>query len=118
MVPPEAPVGGPPAAGPAGPVRDLYRLLGRPHVLDILHALCQSHVPIRFVELQRRLRLSPNTLTERLADLVAAGLLVRSAHRELPPRVDYAPTPKGLELGALFDGLTAWTLRHHLTPDP
>jgi DNA-binding HxlR family transcriptional regulator len=98
-------------------LRELYRLLGRPHVLDILHAICQSHGPLRFVEIQRRLDLSANTLTDRLHDLVAAGLLTRSAHREIPPRVDYAPTPKARELSALFDGFTAWSRRHGLAPE-
>lgn len=106
------------AADPGCGVGDLYRLLGRPHVLDILHELCESHAPIRFVELQRRLKLSPNTLAERLGDLVAAGLLTRAAHRELPPRVDYLATPKALELRAVFDGLTAWSRRHRLAPEP
>ena len=102
---------------PARRVRDLYRLLGRPHVLDILHAICQAPAPLRFVEIQRRLGLSPNTLTERLGDLVAAGLLTRSAHREIPPRVDYAPTSKAQELGALVDALASWSRRHQLAPD-
>ena len=104
-------------AASAGRLRDLYRLLGRPHVLDILHAVCQSGSPLRFVEIQRRLELSPNTLAERLRDLVAAGLLIRSPHREIPPRVDYAPTAKAQELRALFDGFTAWSRRHQLSPD-
>ena len=102
--------------GPAGRLRELYRLLGRPHVLDILHAVCDSRAPLRFVEIQRRLQVSPNTLTDRLRDLVAAGLLTRSRHREIPPRVDYAPTPEAEELRALFDGLTSWSRRHPLTP--
>jgi len=100
-----------------GRLRELYRLLGRPHVLDILHEVCESHAPLRFVEIQRRLQVSPNTLADRLRDLVAAGLLTRSRHRELPPRVDYSPTPKAQELRTLFEGLTSWSRRHRLVPD-
>jgi DNA-binding HxlR family transcriptional regulator len=106
-----------PSAYAAGRLAALYRLLGRPHVLDILHTVCAERGPVRFVELQRRLGVSPNTLAERLRDLVQAGLLTRSAHREIPPRVDYAPTPKAQELGTLFDGLTAWSRRHQLVPE-
>lgn len=109
-----APLEGAPLSGRR---RELYRLLGRPHVLDILHEVCESRAPLRFVEIQRRLQVSPNTLTDRLRDLVAAGLVTRSRHREIPPRVDYAPTPKAQELGALFDGLSSWSRRHRLTPD-
>ncbi len=109
--------GSAPVEGPVRKVRDLYRLLGRPHVLDILDTVCRAPAPLRFVEIQRKLQLSPNTLTGRLGDLVAAGLLTRSPHRELPPRVDYAPTSKAQELGALFEALTSWSRRHQLLPD-
>ena len=103
--------------GPAGRRRELYRFLGRPHVLDILHAVCDARAPLRFVEIQRRLQVSPNTLTDRLRDLVAAGLLTRSRSSSSPPRVDYAPTPKAEELGPCSTGSRRGAAGHPLTLD-
>ena len=71
-------------------IGELFRLLGEPHVLDILYVFLAESKSRRFVELQHELRLSPNTLTDRLKGLVAAGLLTRTAYNEIPPRVEYA----------------------------
>lgn len=98
---------------------DLFHVLGRAHMLDILHALTsEGAAPMRFVDLQEKLRLSPNTLSERLRDLVDAGLVTRTAYNEIPPRVDYQATEKALELHSVFDGLTEWAARHRLEPEP
>ena len=96
---------------------DLLRLLGKNHMLTILVAFCDKG-PLRFVELQRSLRLSPNTLSGRLRELVEAGLLTRTTYNEIPPRVDYAPTPKANELFSIFGDLISWSSRHDLQPEP
>ncbi len=59
--------------------------------------------PKRFVDLQERLKLSPNTLSERLRELGGAGLLTRTAYPEIPPRVDYEATPKARDLRDAWD---------------
>src|SRR5947208_4921457 len=74
--------------------------------------------PRRFVEIQTRLRMSPNTLSERLKALVEAGLLSRTAYNEIPPRVDYEATPKAHDLKPVFEALWAWSQRHALKPAP
>lgn len=97
-------------------VTDLFRLLGKTHVLDILYLFTQEDrgAPRRFVEVQHRLRLSPNTLSERLKELVEAGLLTRTAYSEIPPRVDYQATAKALDLDTVFHALGSWAKRHDL----
>lgn len=99
-------------------VTDLFRLLGKTHVLDILYLFTQEDrgAPRRFVEVQHRLSLSPNTLSERLKELVEAGLLTRTAYNEIPPRVDYQATQKALDLDRVFGELTRWAARHDLKP--
>lgn len=123
MAPPKVPR--PPTAteplceGEAGcQIGDLFRLLGKTHVLDILYLFTQEDrgAPRRFVEVQHRLGLSPNTLSERLKELVEAGLLTRTAYNEIPPRVDYQATPKALDLDTVFVALKTWTTRHDLRP--
>ena len=85
-------------------------------MLDILHIFHSDPTPHRFVDIQDRLRISPNTLSERLRDLVRAGLLTRTAYNEIPPRVDYAATEKALALAPVFESLTAWATEHTLKP--
>lgn len=98
-------------------IQDLFRLLGKSHTLDILHLFVvqEPSASLRFVEVQNTLRLSPNTLSERLKELVEAGLLARTAYNEIPPRVDYQATRKTRELEPVFLSLIEWAKRNDLT---
>ncbi len=87
-------------------------------MLDILHIFHTDPRPHRFVDIQEQLRLSPNTLSERLRDLVDAGLLTRTAYNEIPPRVDYQATEKALALAPAFESLQAWAAEHDLKRAP
>lgn len=86
-------------------------------MLDIL-SLMMSDGPSsrRFVEIQSALMISPNTLSDRLRELVQAGLLTRTAYSEIPPRVDYAITNKARELRPVFETLDRWASAHDLKP--
>ena len=53
----------------------------------------------RFGELQRSLGgISPKTLSDRLRRLEDAGIVTRACFAEMPPRVEYRLTEKGLAL--------------------
>lgn len=53
----------------------------------------------RFGELRDSLTgISPKTLTDRLRELEEAGLVTRTHHPEIPPRVEYALTDRGRAL--------------------
>lgn len=99
-------------------IQDLFKLLGKSHTLDILHlfVIREPSDTLRFVEVQNTLKLSPNTLSERLKELVEAGLLARQAYNEIPPRVDYQATRKARELEPVFDALIQWATRNDLAP--
>ncbi len=100
-------------------IGDLFHTLGKTYVLEILHVfLEEGGGPRRFVELQTRLKMSPNTLSDRLKDLVEAGLLSRTPYNEIPPRVDYDATAKTYDLKPVFESLRDWAARHDLHPDP
>ncbi|MGC4795923.1 winged helix-turn-helix transcriptional regulator [Micromonospora saelicesensis] len=63
----------------------------------------------RFVELERRLTsITPKVLTQRLRQLERDGLVSRTYHAEVPPRVEYEITELGASLGPLFAHLTTW----------
>ena len=60
----------------------------------------------RFCELERSLTgISPRTLSLRLRALEEEGILERQTFPEVPPRVEYALTEKGLALIPIIDGM-------------
>ena len=64
----------------------------------------------RFVELERRITtISPKVLTQRLRQLERDGLVVRTYHAEVPPRVEYEISDLGRSLGPLFATLAEWS---------
>ncbi len=100
-------------------ISELFRVLGKTYMLWILHILLtDSGKARRFVELQHELEISPNTLSERLKELVKAGLLSRTVFNEIPPRVDYQVTAKAMDLESVFEALGLWADRHNLRPEP
>jgi DNA-binding HxlR family transcriptional regulator len=63
----------------------------------------------RFVELQRNIRtITPKVLTQRLRQLERDGLIIRTYHPEVPPRVEYEISELGLSLAPLFASLAHW----------
>lgn len=98
-------------------IGDLFHVLGKAHMLDLLHIfIAEEPGPKRFVELQKRLQISPNTLSERLKQLVEAGMLLRTVYNEIPPRVDYEATEKARDLTVVFGALKDWASKHDLKP--
>jgi DNA-binding HxlR family transcriptional regulator len=63
----------------------------------------------RFSELRESLAgISPKTLTDRLRDLEAYGLVNRVMYAEIPPRVEYSLTEAGRALRPVVQALAAW----------
>ena len=56
--------------------------------------------------------MSPNVLSDRLKRLEAEGLVQRTYHRELPPRVDYTLTEKGWDVRPILLSLLDWGRSH------
>ncbi|AZQ32845.1 transcriptional regulator [Streptomyces cyaneochromogenes] len=94
---------------PFGPVVDLVFGRWTAHVLWVL----AYHGRVRFKELQGYLpEITPKVLTERLRQLERNGLVARTYHREIPPRVEYEMTALGQSLVPVFRTLTAWSDEH------
>ncbi|GAA5187203.1 helix-turn-helix domain-containing protein [Rugosimonospora acidiphila] len=63
----------------------------------------------RFVELERSISsITPKVLTQRLRQLERDGLVVRTYHPEVPPRVEYEISDLGRSLAPLFASLSQW----------
>ncbi|HXF30711.1 MAG TPA: helix-turn-helix domain-containing protein [Solirubrobacterales bacterium] len=66
----------------------------------------------RFCELERSLEgISPRTLSLRLRALEEEGIVERHTYPEVPPRVEYALTDKGVALAPLIDDMRAYGTR-------
>lgn len=69
-------------------------LLGSKWTILIIQELARGSR--RFNQLHSHLGpISPRTLAERLRWLEGEGIITRTAYAEIPPRVEYALTPKG-----------------------
>ena len=65
--------------------------------------------PKRFGELRTALAMgSPKTLTERLRILEHQGVLTRTVHAEIPPRVVYELTERGQSFRSVLQAMAAW----------
>jgi DNA-binding HxlR family transcriptional regulator len=63
----------------------------------------------RFCELERSLHgISPRTLSLRLRALEEEGILERTTFAEVPPRVEYSLTEKGLALVPIIDSMRTY----------
>ena len=96
----------PEVACPIGPVVDIVFSRWTTPILWSLH----THGRQRFVELERRIaRITPKVLTQRLRQLERDGLVVRTYHPEVPPRVEYEISELGRSLAPLFAHLAEWS---------
>ena len=88
-----------------GRVADCWTLL----VLDAL----EGGDAVRFSRLRARVGgISQKMLTKTLRQLERDGLVARTVHPEVPPRVDYRLTPLGESLGEAVCGLWTWVEDH------
>jgi DNA-binding HxlR family transcriptional regulator len=70
----------------------------------------------RFTELKREIDgISQRMLTRTLRHLERDGMVVRTVHPVVPPRVDYELTPLGASLLDAIEPLVAWTREHRDT---
>ncbi|GGQ05255.1 winged helix-turn-helix transcriptional regulator [Streptosporangium pseudovulgare] len=92
-------------ACPIAPVVDIVFSRWTTPILWTLNAYGRQ----RFVELQRRITtITPKVLTQRLRQLERDGLIVRTYHPEVPPRVEYEISELGRSLAPLFAHLAEW----------
>jgi DNA-binding HxlR family transcriptional regulator len=69
--------------------------------------------PRRFGELRRLVTgISEKILIQQLREMQADGIVARTDHQEIPPRVEYALTPFGVSLGRALKPLCDWGRDH------
>ncbi|MBI4491362.1 MAG: helix-turn-helix transcriptional regulator [Chloroflexi bacterium] len=97
-------------SGEVCPVAEAAKLLGDRWTLIVLRNLAGG--PRRFKELERSGEgISPSMLAARLRELDERGVVTRTSFNEIPPRVEYALTPKGHDALPVIEALRAYGAR-------
>lgn len=96
------------------PVAATIALIGGKWKPIILYLI--SHDVNRFGEMHRMIEgISKKMLTHQLRELEADGLIHRKVYAEVPPRVEYTATGKGLSLRSIIYSMRDWGLKHVLS---
>jgi DNA-binding HxlR family transcriptional regulator len=95
----------------ACPTRQIVNRIGDKWSLLVLYAL--EGGTLRFQELRRAVEgVSQKMLTQTVRGLERDGLVERTVHAVIPPRVDYALTPLGRSLSTRIAELREWAYAH------
>ena len=96
------------------PVEATLELIGGKWKGLVLYHLLEG--TLRFSELRRKTpSVTQRMLTRQLRELESAGLVVRTVHAEVPPRVEYRLSPEGETLRPVILALRDWG-RTYLAP--
>jgi DNA-binding HxlR family transcriptional regulator len=70
---------------------------------------------VRFGQLDAIIpHITRKVLTGQLKELEEDGLLKRVAYKEIPPRVEYSLTEKGLALLPILDSIKTWSTKYEI----
>ena len=96
---------------PACPVETTLTLISDKWKVLILRDLMNG--TMRFGELRKSIgQVSQKVLTAQLRQMEGSGLLTRTVYPEVPPRVEYALTPRGESLMPHLVSLIGWALEN------
>lgn len=88
-----------------GRVADKWTML----ILEVL----EEHGELRFTQVGRLVDgISQKMLTQTLRQMERDGLVLRTVHPVIPPRVEYRLTPLGSTLSEAFCGVWVWAARN------
>jgi len=88
-------------------VEKALELIGKRWVGLIIYQLLNG--PMRFCEIESSLPISGRLLSERLKDLEREGIVSRKVFAEVPVRVEYSLTEKGMALEPVMRELEKWS---------
>lgn len=93
-------------------VMDLIGRVADKWTMTVLEVLVEAG-ELRFTRLSEAVPgISQKMLTQTLRAMERDGLLVRTVHPVVPPRVEYRLTDLGVSLGAAFCGVWTWAEEH------
>lgn len=102
------------AVFPDCPIRNILSKLCDKWSLLVIYTLNKAATPtIRFKELQREIPdISQKMLTVTLRTLESDGYVTRTVYPEVPPRVEYALTPRTYTLLPYINALMKWAMEN------
>lgn len=90
-----------------GCIASAMAIIGNKWTALILRDLCTGSK--RFGELEKSVgTINPRTLSQRLDDLEAHGIITKKSYAEVPPRIEYTLTDKGRDLQPVLEQMAAW----------
>lgn len=93
-------------------VNDIIGRVADKWTMLVLEAL-EEHGELRFTRIGRLVPgISQKMLTQTLRQMERDGLLVRTVHPVIPPKVEYRLTALGRTLSEAFCGVWTWAERH------
>lgn len=70
----------------------------------------------RFCELEKTVgNINPRTLSQRLDNLEAHGIITKKSFAEVPPRIEYTLTEKGKDLLPTLEQMATWGTKYYQT---
>ncbi|MCI5452034.1 helix-turn-helix transcriptional regulator [bacterium] len=98
---------------PDCPVRNILARVGDKWSLLVMHELLVHPAPMRFSELRKAIPdISQKVLTATLRNLIADGFLVRKVYAEVPPRTEYALTPRAHSFMDACRPMVRWAIEN------
>ncbi len=93
-------------------VREIIERVADKWTMLVLEVLVE-HKVVRFTRLGELVGgISQKMLTKTVRQMESDGLVARTVHPVIPPRVEYQLTELGLSLGAAFCGVWIWVEQH------
>jgi DNA-binding HxlR family transcriptional regulator len=93
-------------------VREIIERVADKWTMLVLEVL-EEHGVVRFTRLGELVGgISQKMLTKTVRQMERDGLVTRTVHPVIPPRVEYQLTPLGRSLGEAFCGVWIWAQKH------
>ncbi len=100
-----------PLESTSGSIAAAMEIIGNKWTALILRDLAAGGC--RFCSLEKTVgKINPRTLSKRLDELEAHGIVSKRTYAEVPPRVEYALTKKGEGLIPILQQMAAWGSRY------
>lgn len=95
------------------PTRTLLDRIGDRWTVLVVGVLARGGAPVRYSTIGREVQgISQKMLTQTLRNLERDGMVTRTVHAEVPPRVDYELTELGQSLRGAVAVLESWAREH------
>ena len=93
-------------------VREIVTQISEKWALWVMSVLAEAGVAMRFSRVMEQVEgVSQKSLTKTLRQLERDGLVTRKMFAEVPPRVEYAITPIGVEMLEHVEPLWSWVAK-------